>query len=387
MRVGIDIGGPLRPDTGSGRYTQELIRSLPQVAPELELVLFCNAFRTRNAGAVLDLPGLVVNPRIPTRFLLAAWQRLNWPPIESLIGRVDVFHTSDWVHPPQRRGARVTTIHDVGPLAHPEWYAPDIVEIHRRNNRAAADLATAIIAVSEFTRREFLCLHDVEPRRVHVVSSGVSSSFRPQDPVRATATARRFGITRPFLLYVGTRERRKNVLGLIDIFARVWKRRPDVMLAIVGLRPSLEAQYVHGVERWNGREVEDRIHQQGVDRHVRVVGHVTLEDLIGLYSAADVLLYPTLYEGFGFPALEAMACGLPVVASNRTAVPEVVGDAGLLIDPDDSDGFAAATLRVLEDDKLREECRSRGIERASRFTWEATARGTLKVYAEALSWE
>jgi hypothetical protein len=154
------------------------------VAPELELVLFCNAFRS-NFGTLLDLPGLVVNPRIPTRFLLAAWERLHWPPIDALIGRVDVFHTSDWVHPPQRRGATVATINDVGPLVHPEWYAPDVVEIHRRKNRAAADRATAIIAISDFTRREFLRTHDVDPGRVHVVYPGVSSLL----PVRSSSTS------------------------------------------------------------------------------------------------------------------------------------------------------------------------------------------------------
>jgi glycosyltransferase involved in cell wall biosynthesis len=383
VRVGIDVGGGLRPDTGSGRYTDELIRGLARVAPELKLVLFCNAFRS-NFGTLLDLPGLVVNPRIPTRVLLAAWEWLHWPPIDALIGRVDVFHTSDWVHPPQRRGATVTTINDVGPLVHPEWYAPDVVEIHRRKNRAAADRATAIIAISDFTRCEFLRTHDVDPGRVHVVYPGVSSCFRPQDPDRAAATAGRFGLTSPFLLYVGMRERRKNLLGLIDIFSRVRKRRPDLMLAIVGMRPWLEGAYVHGVGRWAGREVEDRIEQLGADGYVRVVGFVPLLDLLELYSAAQAFLFPTLYEGFGLPALEAMACGLPVVASCRSAVPEVVGDAGFLVDPDDPDAFATATLRILEDGEVRERCRSRGIERASRFTWDATARGTLKIYAEAL---
>ncbi len=385
MRVGLDVAGALHPETGAGRYTRELTRSLAQVGPQLELVLFCNAFRMSNVGAALNLPGRVVNPRIPSRFLLGAWHRLRWPPIDTLIGRVDVFHTSGWgVHPPQRRGASVTTILDVGALVYPEWYAPEIVEVHRRTNQDAADLASAIITISEFTRGEFLRLHEVEPRRVHVVYPGVSSSFRPQDPEEAAATAQRHGITRPFLLYVGTRERRKNVVGLIDIFWRVKKQRPDLMLVIVGMRPGLEAAYVDGVEHWTAREVEDRIRELGADSHVRVVGYVSIRELIDLYSIGEALLYPTLYEGFGLPALEAMACGLPVVASCRAALPEVVGDAGLLVDPDDPDAFAAAVLRLLEDGKLRERFRSRGIERASQFTWEAAASNTLKVYGSTV---
>jgi glycosyltransferase involved in cell wall biosynthesis len=202
--------------------------------------------------------------------------------------------------------------------------------------------------------------------------------------VRAAATARRFGLVKPFLLYVGTRERRKNLMGLIEIFARVRERRPEAMLAVVGARPWAEAKEVHGVERWSGREVEDRIRELGVAKQIRILGHVSLQELVDLYSAAEILLYPTYYEGFGLPALEAMACGLPVVASSRSALPEVVGDAGLLAEPDDHDAFAREALRVLGDDHLRERCRSRGLERASLLTWEATARGTLRVYREAL---
>jgi alpha-1,3-rhamnosyl/mannosyltransferase len=290
------------------------------------------------------------------------------------------------VHPPQRQGVSVTTIFDLGPLTHPEWYAADIAAIHRRNDGAAAEQDSAIIAISEFTRREFLRLYHFEPCRVFVVYPGVSDRFRPQDPERAIATARRFGIREPFLLYVGTWERRKNIRGLIDIFACVREQQRDLTLAIVGMRPWREAAYVHGVESWDGREVEDRLRRLEMSESVRVVGQVSLQELVELYSAAQALLYPTLYEGFGIPALEAMACGLPVVASCRTAIPEVVGDAGLLVDPDNVDEFAAATLRILGDAELRKQCRTKGIERASRFTWEAAARATLQVYSKAQDW-
>jgi glycosyltransferase involved in cell wall biosynthesis len=319
------------------------------------------------------------------RCLLAAWERLGWPAVETFIGDVDIFHASDWVHPPQRRGSSVTTIHDVCALVHPEWYTREVVGIHRRKNQATAEKATEIIAVSEFTRQEFLGLHSVDPARVHVVYEGVSSVFRPQEHERSARTASRLGLAKPFLLYVGTRERRKNVLGLIDIFARVWERRPETMLAVVGMRPWAEAKQVHGVERWSGTEVEDRTRELGVAERVRILGHVSIQELVELYSAADVFLYPTYYEGFGLPALEAMACGLPVVASSRSALPEIIGDAGLLADPEDPDGFCQLILQLLEDWNLRERCRVRGLGRASQFTWGATAEGTVRVYKEALA--
>jgi len=384
VRVGIDVVGALRPETGAGRYTAGFVRALEEMAPELELVLFCNAFRIRDVGQALGLSRPIVNPRIPGRVLLTAWRRLGWPPIEAFTGPVDVFHTSDWTHPPQRRGATVATVHDVGALIHPEWYAPDVVEIHRRKTRAAAEKAAAIITGSEFTRREFLQLYGIDGKRVHVVYYGVSSAFRPVDLDRASATARRLGLTRPFLLYVGTRERRKNLPGLMEIFARVSRRRPDVMLAVVGMRPWVEASGIHGAGHWSGRELEERMRQLGVAARVCILGHVSLQELLDLYSTAEVLVYPSYYEGFGLPALEAMACGLAVVAASGSALSEVVGDAGTLVDADEHDAFADAVLRVLDDDKFREGCRARGLERASQFTWEATALGTMKVYMKAV---
>jgi len=383
VRVGIDVAGALRPDTGVGRYTSELVRALSEVGPGLELVLFCNVFRLRTGNPALNLPGRLVNPGIPARFLQAAWGRLGWPPIETFIGAVDVFHASDWVHPPRRQGATVTTVHDVGALVRPEWYAPEVASIHRQKNQAAADKAALIITDSEFTRGEFLRLHAVEPDRVRVVHAGVSKAFRAGDPEQAAATACRFGLKTPFLLYVGTWERRKNVTGLIEIFARVNERCPEVKLAIVGMRPWIEGREVHGVECWSGQEVENRIRKLGVAGQIRMLGSVSLRELVDLYTAAELFVFPTYYEGFGLPALEAMACGLPVVASATSALPEVVGDAGVLAEPDDHDGFARAVLQLLGDSRLGRQCRTRGLERASRFTWQDTARGTLRVYEEA----
>jgi len=387
VKVGIDVVGALRPDTGAGRYTAEFVGALTRIDPGPEVVLFCNAFRVKDAGKVLGLGRPVVNPRIPGRVLLTAWRYLRWPPIDALIGPVDVFHTSDWVHPPQRHGATVATVHDVGALVHPDWYAPDVVEVHRRKNEAAARKATAIITGSEFTRDEFVRLHGIGRNRVHVVPYGVSSFFRPVDPERARATATSHGLARPFLLYVGTRERRKNLLGLMEIFARVSQRRPDVRLALVGMRPWAEASEVHGAGHWSGQEVEARMQKLGIAGRVSVLGHVPLPKLRDLYSAADAFVFPSYYEGFGLPALEAMACGLPVVASSRSAIREVVGDAGLLVDPDEHRAFADAILRLLDEPTERETLRGRGRERAARFTWESTARGTMGVYREAVGRE
>lgn len=383
LRIGIDVSAALCPDTGIGRYTTELVRALARLPGERSVRLFCNAFRAP-AGSPLDaLPFPVVNPRIPDRLLLPAWRRLGIPPIERFLGPLDVFHTSDWVHPPQLGGASVTTVHDVGALAHPEWYAADVVDVHRRKNRDAAERADAIVFISRFTRNEFLRFHRVDPGRLHVVPNGVSARFHPVPEEEARARTRELGLASPFLLWVGSRERRKNLLGLVEIFGRVAAEEPNVELALIGMRPWEEGARVHGAAHWSGREVEDRIRELGLERRVRVLGTVPLEDLLALYTRARAFVFPSLYEGFGLPILEAMACGAPVVAADRTAVPEVVGEAGLLEDPDDPEAFAASVLRVLRDDDLVRELRGSGLERAAGFGWERCARDTLAVYEES----
>ncbi len=355
MKVAVDAAGAAQPETGVGRATIELLLALKRVAPDVDITVFVNAVHRPSLPPSVRWVGPVVNPRVPARLLHGVWRLLNWPPIETFLGPVDVFYTSDWVHPPQRKGATVSPVLDVGALVHPEWYAPEVVAIHRRRNRAISERASAITAISHFTRNEFLHFYPGAASRVHVVPCGVAGCFRPESPASADACRSRLNLPGRFLLYVGTRERRKNARGLVEIFARVQARvRPDLGLVVVGMRPWAEGRGVHGVDAWSGQALEQRAGELGVQRSIRVLGSVPLPDLIDLYSAADALVFPSLYEGFGLPALEAMACGLPVAAAARGALPEVVADAGLLADPEDVDGFAAQVIQLLEDATLRE---------------------------------
>lgn len=385
LRIGIDVAGAGFPETGIGRYTVFLTRTLAEVAPAAELVLFFNSARGRFPPALRDVAGRRVNPRIPARVLRGLWRRFGWPPVEAFTGPLDILHSSDWIHPPQRHGKSITTVHDLGPLDHPEWYSPDIVEIHEEKNRQAASSAQGIIAVSEFTRGRFLhWFPEVDPARVHVVGHGVSTDFSVAPPAHVGSVLRHHGLSAPYLLYVGTREKRKNLMGLIEIFRRVAVECRRVQLALVGMRPWMEGRDIHGVGKWVGLELEEEVKRWGLESRVKVLGTLSRCELVSVYSGAAALLFPSLYEGFGFPALEAMACGAPVVASSRTAIPEVVGDAGLLADPEDADAFAEMTLRLLDDPELSGDLRSRGLERARRFSWTATGRETLTVYESIL---
>ncbi len=380
IRVGLDGGALSRSESGIGRYTLELIRSLAALDEDLDLRVLANRFRGRGTLPPLGAGVRAVNPRIPDRLLKVGWRLAGYPPVEALLGDVDVFHVSDWVHPPLRRARMVATVHDLGPVEHPEWYAPDVVRHFEAVHRSVARRADGVIAVSAATRDAFVARMGADPGRVHVVHSGIPSDFSPVPSGVAGEVSSRYGLRRPFILYVGTRERRKNLLGLVQAFARVAERHADVDLALVGARPDVEARAVQGAGGWTGRELEETVASLGLTGRVRILGLMPRDDLPALYSAASVFAFPTLYEGFGFPALEAMACGTPVVASNRSAVPEVLGDAAILADPGDADAFGEAMLGVLDDPALASDLSARGRERARSFTWDRTAAGTLRVY-------
>ena len=186
LRVGIDGGALRRPETGIGRYTSNVIDEVARLLEEEQsgsLAVWANAFGGQE-GVTLPEGARLVNPGFPDRLLRSTWRRLNWPAVDVLSGGLDVFHTSDWVHPPLRRAAAVTTVHDIGALVHPEWYAPDVAGIHETKNRLAAEKADRIIAISEFTRRSFLERFPISPDRVVVVPNGVSPEFRPASQER-----------------------------------------------------------------------------------------------------------------------------------------------------------------------------------------------------------
>ncbi len=383
IRVGFDVSGAVNPQTGVGRYTLDQVTGLRRHASDLELILFHNSFRG-TPRVISEIGWHVVNPRIPARLLLGAWRWIDWPPIERFLGGVDVFHTSDWVHPPQKRGASVASVLDVGALIHPEWYSPDVATIHRRRLKLAAARATAILTISEFTQRAFATQFPEAASRVHVVPATVGQQFVAAPRQTADAVRARYGLSRSFLLYVGTRERRKNLSGLIEIFAGVADLIPDLDLVLVGMRPWSEGLRIHGAEAWDGTNIESRFEELGIGRRVRVLGQVPLDDLVCLYSSAAALVMPSLYEGFGLPVVEAMACGLPVVGSDRGALPEVIGDAGLVANPEDPATFGSAIVRAVQDGELRLDLRNRGLDRARLFGQEAAARRLRTVYARAV---
>jgi glycosyltransferase involved in cell wall biosynthesis len=311
----------------------------------------------------------------PWRAGVAAAQLLRTR-LDRWLGDCDVYHATDHLLPPLAVPS-VFTVHDLAFLVEPRTHLPTnrlyLAAMMPRYVRAA----TAVIADSEATRRDLLRYYRLPPERVRVVHLGVEPQFRPLDAAAARAQVmQRHGLVAPYVLFVGTLEPRKNVRALLAAFACLVQARSDAN----GSSPL--QLVIAGAPGWWYDDLFRWVRARGLDSLVHFLGRVADADLPALYSACAAFAYPSLYEGFGLPPLEALACGAPVVCSDRSSLPEVVGDAALQVDPTRPAALAAALRRVLDDESLRQSLRARGLARAAGFTWERTAAGTLAVYEQ-----
>lgn len=374
MRIGVDYTSAARQSAGIGRFTRELIRAALALDTDNEYRLLV-AGRQPIAAAHLPPPSrrcCLVQTPVSERNLVRLWHRLQVPlPVEVFLGRLDIFHSPDFVLPPVARAVKVLTIHDLSFLRVPEcadprlrWYLGQVVPRSVRR-------ADFLLADSQSTRHDLIELLGVPPDRVQVIYGGVDARFAPVEEAETLRRVRnRYARGRPYILAVGTLEPRKNYPTLIRAFARAREeaRLPHVLVIV-------------GRKGWVYDPIFAAVDELSLHEDVLFPGFVPDEELPALYSAADVLVTPSFYEGFGLPALEAMACGAPVIVSDVSSLPEVVGDAGVRIDPRDEAGLADALLRVVQDSALRAALRAAGLERARQFTWEGAARELLSVYA------
>ncbi|MDX1662739.1 MAG: glycosyltransferase family 1 protein [Candidatus Promineifilaceae bacterium] len=368
MHIGIDARLPTYQMGGISRYTLHLLSALAEQDPHNRYTIFQSRKEQR--------------PFVPAA---ARWRtRRLWTPchhrleplalgVELLPYRLDVLHSPDFIPPAFGARRRVITVHDLYFLHRPETKSPASRRYYNDQITWAVDAADHIIAVSESTRQELVDLLRVPGEKVTTVYHAANPIYRR--PVSAEARARtlaRYSLSPGFTLFVGTLEPRKNIMMLLSAFARMRVDTGyDAPLVLVGNKGWLYDELFAEVEALQlGSSV---IHLPGV----------TDDHLAALYNAAGVLALPSHYEGFGLPVLEAMHCGCPVIASNRGALPEVLGDAGLLLPPTDAGAWADGLCRVLSDGDLAQRLIQAGRKRASAFTWEKTATRTLAVYEQA----
>lgn len=268
---------------------------------------------------------------------------------------------------------QVLTIHDIIPIDRPEWFSKSFVSWYKWLLPSLARSAQHLIAISEFTKSRIIDAFGIKPEKISVVLNGIGPEFTPRAEPEVARVRKTLGISAaPYLLYVGSVEPRKNLVRLLEAWERIHESCPDTQLLITGLST-------------RGSRVFSNVNIDRVPPRVFFTGYVSDEDLPALYSGAVAFVYPSLYEGFGLPPAEAMACGTPVITSNGTSLPEVVGDAAVLVNAESVTSIAEAILRVVRNQKLRSEMSCRGIQRAKRFTWDNAAAQTWEILSrEAL---
>lgn len=352
MRIGIDVS-PIIYGTGVSLYTKNLVAALLEIDKENDYMLI--GYSLRKLGIFKETFGTKVKTfPLPPALMDIVWNKLHILPVEWLIGDVDIFHSSDWIQPPTS-AFKVTTIHDLVPLRFPNISHPTIVETHKRRLEWVAKEVDRIIAVSEFTKQEIVELLGIDPQKIRVIHEAPDPSVKPSSKSEVDSIKKKHRIDGDYLLVVGS-DPRKNIPAIIQAFKKL---KSELNLVIVG-------------RLW------ETLPQ---DAHIISVGHISQHDLMALYSGAQALVYTSLYEGFGLPILDAMQVGCPVVTSNISSMPEVTGDAAVLVTPTEPNEIAKGIEKVLSN---RSVWMKKGLARAKQFSWEKAARKTLEVYKEAI---
>jgi glycosyltransferase involved in cell wall biosynthesis len=375
MRIGLDGFPLLTPLTGVGHYTFELARALALLAPsdEFELV------------APGPFPGSIIedirrncpaNLRAVTAEANSIRRRRWWAvglPLYLRKASLDLFHGTNYEVPLWSKRRSVLTIHDLSILLHADMHQADLARRARRRLPVMARSASMIITPTEMVKREVFERLKVDPEKIVVTPEAPRSDFQRMPLDKVAETKRRLGIEDEFILFVGTVEPRKNLLTLVRAFNQILNqtsRRPQLVVV--------------GAEGWLMDELFAFIKQSSISDRLCLTGYLDDDDLRALYSSCTVFVYPSIYEGFGLPPLEAMACGAPVIASNIATFQETLGSAAQLVEPNDVEALARSIVEILDDEGRRRTLSRRGLEQAAKFSWERTARLTLEVYSKVL---
>jgi glycosyltransferase involved in cell wall biosynthesis len=355
VRIVVDVSPLSAPPTGIGNYIVGMVGGLVQAAgDEHEVVAFAPAGPRSRQRIAAALDGFPVERRLPLVLPYAhawrtAWSRLGRPSVERFVGPLDVFHFSEWMYPAQRSGLRTTTFYDLIPLRFPDWVHPRTLRMHTRKAHHAARTCGLVFAISTFTANDVVELLGIPRDRIVVAYPGVDDRYRPEGP-----RAKR---EQPYAFTVLDWQPRKNLRRLVRAFELVKARRPELELVVAGARAT-----------------------EPLPDGVAMLGYTPTEDIVRLHRGAAVFVYPSLYEGFGMPIVEAMASGTPVVSSSHPSLDEASGDAAMRVDPEDPEAIAAGIEQALAD---RESLVSRGLAHSRRFTWRACGEAHVQGFLTA----
>lgn len=361
-----------RPLTGVGYYTLHLMRALLANSRDFDVRLFASMARP-DLHALSELAGASSLRTVcwPMRLKCLMWTRLEWPAMEWFTGPIDIAHGAFHLMPAARNARRMLTVFDLSGLRCPESRTAADLQLHLRVIQHALPRADAIIAISQSCKSDLVELLGAAEDKVHVVYGGINlHEFEGEsDPARLEAVKRRYGIDGDYLIHLGTLEPRKNLPRLLQAYARVRSHRKDMPRLVLAGRAG-----------WMYDDVFETIAQLRLEKDVIHLGYIERQDAVTLLGGARACVYPSLYEGFGLPVLEAMAAGTPVLTSNVSSMPEVIGEHGILVDPESAASIEAGLTALLGDPTAAAQRAIAARIRAGQFTWSHSAEALAKVY-------
>ena len=380
MIIGIDIRMLARGTrTGIEEYTTNLLANMLSLNTDLKFKLFYNGYQKVKLNYDwLKLPNVELKQyRIPNRFLDTSLYFFDYPKIDKLLEGVDVFFSPHiFLSSVSKKCKTVTTFHDLSFEKYPEFYSANKNYWHfSMNPKKQARKVDKIIAVSESTKNDLIKNYGINPHKIRVIYSGVNQELRIKNyESRITEIRKKYNLPEKYILYLGTLEPRKNIIGLIKAFELLKKNPPSSLCE----RGSSDIKLVvAGSKGWLYKDIFKVAENSSVKKDIIFTGFIDDEDKSILYSQAELFIYPSFYEGFGFPPLEAMVCGTPVITSNVSSLPEAVGDAAITINPYNLDELHRAMEMVLNDDKLKNALVEKGFEQVKKFSWQKCARESL----------
>ena len=374
--LGIDYTPAYEQGGGIGRYVRELVTALSRLDLDTSYRLFISGYAN---SELLSFPQNFnyKTTRLTPKWLARIWHRANIPlPVEFFTGSVDLFHATDFVLPPTlSRVKTLLTVHDLSFVRVPESASPTLKAYLDNVVPHSIARSTHVLADSQATKEDIVGLYHVDPSKVTVLLSGVDHRFFDRIKVDSLMTTRiKYDLgSVPYIFSVGTVQPRKNYERLIRSLAKLRQSDVDIHLVIAGGKG------------WLDSPIYQTISETYMDQYVHFIGFADDEDLPALYQNATCVAFPSLYEGFGLPILEAMASGIPVLTSNLSSLPEVAGDAAILVDPYNLDEITDGLLRLITDTTLRNKLTQKGLLRAKQFTWEKSASQLLSIYKDLLS--
>jgi len=374
MRIGIDCSAAFLKDiTGVGIYIYNLVHALSRVDTVNSYTLYPVFYNSFIGFEKKDMPANFKIAHENSRRLLSG---VLWPALvpsglkEAALGEVDIVHSNTFAGPVLKKKKLVSTIYDATVFTHPECHSKGNVLRCRKGIEDSIRNARAIIAISEHTKKDLVERLNAPARMITVTHLAAGPEYHEiKDPSALEAVRKKYSLPHKYILFVGSLEPRKNVKTLLKGYASLSetvKREFSLVIA--------------GAKGWLNSDIPGLVKELGIEQKTVFLGYIDKEDMSAVYSAASVFAYPSLYEGFGLPILEAFACGVPVITSNTSSMPEVAGDAAVLVDPLDAAALGAAMERILTDEAAQMDLRARGLERAALFSWERCARETIAVY-------